>query len=89
MPQSDKRRKRIKGSDLFVAVLEEMGVERIYGVPGEEILDIMESLRKSKIKFVPTRTEWGAALMAATEGRLTGRPGVSLATCGPGALNFP
>ncbi|WP_246731304.1 thiamine pyrophosphate-binding protein [Rhizobium leguminosarum] len=80
----------IKGSDRVVAVLEKMGAERIYGVPGEEILDIMESLRKSKkIKFVPTRTEWGAALMAATEGRLTGRPGVSLATCGPGALNFP
>ncbi|MGZ2452585.1 thiamine pyrophosphate-dependent acetolactate synthase large subunit-like protein [Rhizobium ruizarguesonis] len=79
----------IKGSDLCVAVLEKMGVKRIYGVPGEEILDIMESLRKSKIEFVPTRTEWGAALMAATEGRLTGRPGVCVATCGPGALNFP
>ncbi|MBY5579031.1 thiamine pyrophosphate-binding protein [Rhizobium leguminosarum] len=48
--------------------------ERIYGVPSEEILGIMESLRKSKkIKFVPSPTEWGAALMGATEGRLTGR----------------
>ncbi|WP_246729260.1 thiamine pyrophosphate-binding protein, partial [Rhizobium leguminosarum] len=63
--------RKVKGSDRVVAVLEKMGAERIYGVPGEEILDIMESLRKSKIKFVPTRTEWGAALMAATEGRLT------------------
>ena len=79
----------IKGSDRVVAVLEK-SVERIYGVPGEEILDIMDSLSKSKkIKVVPTRTEWGAALMAATEGRLTGRPGVCIATCGPGALNFP
>ncbi|WP_064682918.1 thiamine pyrophosphate-binding protein [Rhizobium bangladeshense] len=80
---------RMKVSDLSVAELVEWGVVRVYGVPGEEILDFMDSLRNSNITFVPTRTEWGAALMAATEGRLTGRPGVCIATCGPGGLNFP
>ncbi|WP_376774268.1 thiamine pyrophosphate-binding protein [Rhizobium laguerreae] len=92
MTQSVKRRKRkVKGSDLFVRGLEEQGVKCIFGIPGEEVLDIMESIRKSKtkIKFVTTRSEWGAALMAATYERLTGKTGVCLATCGPGMLNFP
>ncbi|WP_434153454.1 acetolactate synthase large subunit [Sinorhizobium meliloti] len=78
----------IKGSDLFVSALENEGVEYIFGVPGEEVLQIWESLRKSKIKLVTTRTEWGAVLMAAAHYRLTGRTGVCIATCGPGALNF-
>ena len=77
-----------KGSDLFVAALENEGVDRIFGVPGEENLDLLESLRTSRIKLILTRHEQAAAFMAATQGRLTGRPGVCLATLGPGALNF-
>src|SRR6202047_4566433 len=77
-----------KGSDLLVAALENEGVERIFGVPGEENLDVLDSLRSSKIKFVVTRHEQAAAFMAATFGRLTGQPGVCLSTLGPGALNF-
>ncbi|RRU25633.1 acetolactate synthase large subunit [Stenotrophomonas sp. 278] len=77
-----------KGSDLLVAALENEGVDRIFGVPGEENLDFLESLRNSRIELVLTRHEQAAAFMAATHGRLTGRPGVCLATLGPGALNF-
>ncbi len=77
-----------KASDLLVAALQNEGVERIFGVPGEENLDILESLRSSKIEFVVTRHEQAAAFMAATYGRLTGKPGVCLSTLGPGALNF-
>jgi acetolactate synthase I/II/III large subunit len=78
----------LKGSDLFVAALENEGVDRVFGVPGEENLDLLESLRTSSIELVLTRHEQAAAFMAATHGRLTGRPGVCLATLGPGALNF-
>jgi acetolactate synthase I/II/III large subunit len=78
----------VKGSDLLVAALENEGVDRIFGVPGEENLDVVESLRKSKIELVLTRHEQAAAFMAATHGRLMGRPGVCIATLGPGALNF-
>jgi acetolactate synthase-1/2/3 large subunit len=77
-----------KGSDLLVAALENEGVGHIFGVPGEENLDVVESLRKSRIKLVLTRHEQSAAFMAATHGRLTGRPGVCIATLGPGALNL-
>ena len=77
-----------KGSDLFVAALENEGVDRIFGVPGEENLDVLESLRTSRIEVILTRHEQAAAFMAATHGRLTGRPGVCLATLGPGALNL-
>jgi acetolactate synthase I/II/III large subunit len=77
-----------KGSDLLVAALEHEGVERIFGVPGEENLDVVESLRNSRIQLVLTRHEQAAAFMAATHGRLTGKPGVCIATLGPGALNF-
>ena len=77
-----------KGSDLLVAALENEGVDRIFGIPGEENLDVVESLRNSKIELVLTRHEQAAAFMAATQGRLTGRPGVCLSTLGPGALNF-
>ncbi|MFL5193411.1 MAG: acetolactate synthase large subunit, partial [Microvirga sp.] len=80
--------KRLKGSDLLVAALESEGVDRIFGVPGEENLDTVESLRTSSIELVITRHEQAAAFMAATHGRLTGRPGVCIATLGPGALNF-
>src|SRR5688500_15224438 len=78
----------IKGSDLLVAALENEGVERIFGVPGEENLDVVESLRRSSIELVVTRHEQSAAFMAATYGRLTGRPGVCISTLGPGALNL-
>lgn len=77
-----------KGSDLLVAALENEGVERVFGVPGEENLDVVESLRGSSIELVLTRHEQAAAFMAATHGRLTGRPGVCLTTLGPGALNL-
>src|ERR1700686_3819596 len=77
-----------KGSDLLVAALENEGVDRIFGVPGEENLDVVESLRGSTIKLILTRHEQGAAFMAATYGRLTGKPGVCITTLGPGALNL-
>ncbi|ACA21247.1 hypothetical protein M446_7024 (plasmid) [Methylobacterium sp. 4-46] len=79
---------KIKGSDLIVKALENMGVDYVIGIPGEEILEIIESLHNSKIRFIPVRHEQAAVMMAATHGRLTGRPGVCLATCGPGALNL-
>src|SRR3954462_10101181 len=77
-----------KGSDLLVAALENEGVDRIFGVPGEENLDVVESLRNSSIKLILTRHEQGAAFMAATYGRLTGKPSVCITTLGPGALNL-
>ncbi|PIF03857.1 MAG: acetolactate synthase large subunit [Arcobacter sp.] len=78
----------MKASDLFVKALENEGVEYIFGIPGEENLDFLESLRTSKIKLVLTRHEQGAGFMAATYGRLTGKVGVCIATLGPGATNF-
>lgn len=78
----------MKASDLFVKSLENEGVEYIFGVPGEENLDFLESLRNSKIKLILTRHEQAAGFMAATIGRLTGKPGVALSTLGPGATNL-
>jgi acetolactate synthase-1/2/3 large subunit len=78
----------MKSSDLFVKCLENEEVEYIFGVPGEENEDIMISLSNSKIRFIPTRHEQGAAFMAATYGKLTGKAGVCLATLGPGAMNL-
>ncbi|MCF8472615.1 MAG: acetolactate synthase large subunit [Sphingomonadaceae bacterium] len=78
-----------KASDLFIACLEEEGVEYIFGVPGEENLDFLDSLSRSKkIKLILTRHEQGAGFMAATYGRHTGKTGVCLATLGPGATNL-
>ena len=77
-----------KASDLFVQCLEAEGVKQIFGVPGEENLDLLESLRESPIRLILTRHEQAAAFMAATYGRLTGRAGVALATLGPGATNL-
>jgi acetolactate synthase-1/2/3 large subunit len=77
-----------KGSELLVKALENEGVDRIFGIPGEENLDVVEALRTSKIELILTRHEQAAAFMAATHGRLTGRPGVCISTLGPGALNF-
>ncbi|MEJ0035788.1 MAG: acetolactate synthase large subunit [Gammaproteobacteria bacterium] len=78
----------VKASDLLVAALENEGVDRVFGIPGEENLDVVESLRKSSIELILTRHEQAAAFMAATHGRLTGKPGVCIATLGPGALNL-
>ena len=78
-----------KASDLFIKCLEAEGVEYIFGVPGEENLDFLESLSKSEtIKLILTRHEQGAGFMAATYGRHTGKTGVFLATLGPGATNM-
>jgi len=78
-----------KASDLFIECLEEEGCEYIFGVPGEENLDFLDSLSRSKkIKLVLTRHEQGAGFMAATYGRHTGKTGVCIATLGPGATNF-
>jgi acetolactate synthase-1/2/3 large subunit len=78
----------MKASDLFVRCLENEGVEYIFGIPGEENLDVMDSMIGSKIKFITTRHEQGAAFMADVYGRLTGKAGVCLSTLGPGATNL-
>ena len=78
----------MKTSDLFVKALENEGVEYIFGIPGEENLDFLNSLQGSSIQLILTRHEQGAGFMAATYGRLTGKPGVCLSTLGPGATNF-
>ena len=79
---------KIKGAELMVRALENEGVENIFGVPGEENLDLLEALRTSSIRLVVTRHEQVAGFMAATYGRLTGRPGVCFSTLGPGATNL-
>ena len=80
---------KTKASDLFIECLEAEGVEYIFGVPGEENLDFLDSLSRSEtIQLVLTRHEQGAGFMAATYGRHTGKTGVCLATLGPGATNF-
>lgn len=78
----------MKASDLMIKALENEGVEYIFGIPGEENLDLLESLRDSSIKLILTRHEQGAGFMAATYGRLTGKVGVCLSTLGPGATNL-
>jgi acetolactate synthase I/II/III large subunit len=78
----------MKAAELFVRCLESEGVERIFAVPGEENLDLIEALRESTIDLVVTRHEQSAGFMAAAQGRLTGKPGVCLGTLGPGATNL-
>jgi len=78
----------MKASELFVKCLENENVETIFGIPGEENIDVMDALLDSKIKFITTRHEQGAAFMADLHGRLTGKAGVCLATLGPGATNL-
>jgi acetolactate synthase I/II/III large subunit len=77
-----------KASDVFVECLEAEGVQYVFGIPGEETLDLSESLADSSIRFVPVRHEQGGAYMADAYGRLTGRAGVCLGTLGPGATNL-
>ena len=79
----------MKSSDLFLRCLENEGVEYIFGVPGEENADFIMSLEQStKIRFILTRHEQGAAFMAEIYGRLTGNPAGCLGTLGPGATNL-
>jgi len=78
----------MKAAELFIKCLENEGVEYIFGIPGEENLDVMDALLDSPIKFITTRHEQGAAFMADVYGRLTGKAGVCLATLGPGATNL-
>src|SRR5688500_5580021 len=78
----------MKAADLLIRALEHEGVEYVFGVPGEENLDIVDALRRSSIRLIVTRHEQAAGFMAATVGRLTGRAGACLATLGPGAANL-
>lgn len=78
----------MKSSDLMVRALENEGIRYIFGIPGEENLDFLNSLIGSKIELILTRHEQAAGFMAATIGRLTGKPGICLSTLGPGATNF-
>ena len=71
----------MNGAALFVRCLEEEGVRHVFGVPGEETLDLMEALRTSSIEFIPARHEQHAAFMAATLGRLTGGSWAEMADC--------
>jgi acetolactate synthase-1/2/3 large subunit len=77
-----------RASDVFVECLEAEGVKYVFGIPGEETLDLNESLANSSVTFVPVRHEQGGAYMADMYGRLTGRAGVCLGTLGPGATNL-
>ncbi|SFL60947.1 acetolactate synthase-1/2/3 large subunit [Gracilibacillus orientalis] len=78
----------MKVAELLIKCLEHEGVEYIFGVPGEENIDVMDALHDSTIQFIVTRHETSAAFMAGTYGKLTGKPGVCLATLGPGATNL-
>jgi acetolactate synthase I/II/III large subunit len=75
-------------AELLIRCLENEGVQYIFGLPGEENLHILEALKQSKIQFITTRHEQGAAFMADVYGRLTGKAGVCLSTLGPGATNL-
>lgn len=78
----------MKATELIVKCLENEGVAYIFGVPGEENMDLLDALLDSSIRFITTRHEQGAAFMADVYGRLTGKAGVCLATLGPGATNL-
>ena len=78
----------MKAAELVVRCLENEGVEYVFGIPGEENLDLLDSLSRSPIKLILTRHEQPAGFMAATYGRLTGKTGVCLSTLGPGATNL-
>src|SRR3954451_17872651 len=77
-----------RASDVFVECLEAEGVKRVFGIPGEETLDLKEPLADSSVEFVPVRHEQGGAYIADVYGRLTGRAGVCLGTLGPVPMNL-
>jgi acetolactate synthase-1/2/3 large subunit len=78
----------MNAAELFVRCLENEEVQYIFGIPGEENLDVMDALLDSSIQYITTRHEQGAAFMADVYGRLTGKPGVCMSTLGPGATNL-
>ncbi|HXZ24179.1 MAG TPA: thiamine pyrophosphate-binding protein, partial [Methanomassiliicoccales archaeon] len=78
----------MRAADLFIRCLEAEGVERIFGIPGEENMDVMDALIDSTIKFTLTKHENSAAFIANACARLTGKAGVCLSTLGPGATNM-
>ncbi len=78
----------MKAAELFVRSLENEGVQTIFGIPGEENIEVMNVLLDSEIRFITTRHEQGAAFMADVYGRLTGKAGVCFSTLGPGATNL-
>lgn len=78
----------MKAADLLVQCLETEGVEYVFGLPGEELEDLLFALQSSSIEFIPVRHEQGAAFMADVHGRLTSKAGVCLSTLGPGATNL-
>ncbi|MBX3570662.1 MAG: thiamine pyrophosphate-binding protein [Rhizobiaceae bacterium] len=75
------------GGQLIVEALEVNGVDRLYCVPGESYLAVLDALHDSPIETIVCRQEGGAAMMADCHGRLTGRPGICFVTRGPGATN--
>lgn len=82
------RRYAVNAAEVLVRCLENEGVRYIFGIPGEETLDLIEAIRHSSIRFITVRHEQGAAFMADMYGRLTGKAGVCLSTLGPGATNL-
>jgi acetolactate synthase-1/2/3 large subunit len=78
----------MRAAELLVRCLENEGVRLIFGLPGEENLEVMDALLDSRIRFIETRHEQGAAFMADVYGRLSGKAGVCLSTLGPGATNL-
>ncbi|MEQ8199541.1 MAG: thiamine pyrophosphate-binding protein, partial [Clostridiaceae bacterium] len=85
---TNRREKQMNTADLLVKCLEEEEVKYIFGIPGEENLEMMNAIYDSSIEFITTRHEQGAAFMADVYGRLTGKAGVCLSTLGPGATNL-
>ena len=84
----EKKQDQLTTAQMLVKCLEAEGVEYIFGIPGEENLEVMNAIADSSIKFITTRHEQGAAFMADVYGRLTGKAGVCLSTLGPGATNL-
>lgn len=78
----------MNAAEILIRCLENEGVQYIFGIPGEETLEIMEAIKNSSIQFITVRHEQGAAFMADVCGRLTGKAGVCLSTLGPGATNL-
>ena len=83
-----KENETMNAAQVLVRCLENEGVEYVFGIPGEENLEVMRALKDSKIKFITVRHEQGAAFMADVYGKLKGKAGVCLATLGPGATNL-